>query len=98
MRLIGLMQTVLEVVIPVVGIVAILDIPLYLTNTSLFNQQYLALFWGLASALIFITVPASKKGTAKAVSNSRPASNAQAVRSRCCPLAVVAGCRVMALR
>ncbi|MGB9887247.1 MAG: TRAP transporter permease [Moorellales bacterium] len=51
----------LALAVPVVGVVAALDLPLYLTGASLFSQQYLALFWGLASALVFLTVPASKK-------------------------------------
>ena len=65
MRLIGMIKVALEIAIPIVGVVAILDIPLYLTNTSLFNQQYLALFWGLASTLIFITTPALKRSADK---------------------------------
>ena len=52
----------IALLIPVVGLVAILDIPFYLTRVSIFYQQYLALFWGLISALLFLTVPA-KKGT-----------------------------------
>lgn len=39
----------------------VLDLPLYITGASLFNQQFLALFWALVVALIFLTVPASKK-------------------------------------
>jgi TRAP transporter 4TM/12TM fusion protein len=51
----------LALAVPAVGVVAALDLPLYLTGVSLFSQQYLALFWGLASALVFLTVPASKR-------------------------------------
>ena len=58
-------RKVLAIAIPLVGITFVLDIPLYLTATSLFNQQYLALFWCLITALIFLTMPASKKATAK---------------------------------
>lgn len=43
--------------------IAIFDLPLYLTNTSLFIQQYLGLFWGIVTALIFLTTPASKKNS-----------------------------------
>jgi TRAP transporter 4TM/12TM fusion protein len=54
------MKWVLTLAVPIVGLVAILDIPFYLTRVSLFTQQYLALFWGLISALIFLTIPAIK--------------------------------------
>jgi TRAP transporter 4TM/12TM fusion protein len=57
----SLMEKLLGISIPIVAIVFVLDIPLYLTGASLFNQQYLALFWSLVVALIFLTVPASKK-------------------------------------
>jgi len=43
-----------------VGLVAILDIPFYLTRASIFYQQYLALFWGLICALLFLTVLAKR--------------------------------------
>jgi len=56
-------QKALGVAIPVFAVIFILDIPLYLTGTSLFNQQYMALFWCLVAALIFLTTPASKKAT-----------------------------------
>jgi TRAP transporter 4TM/12TM fusion protein len=51
------LQASLTLAIPVVGLVAIIDIPFYFTGVSLFVQQYLALFWGLVSALVFLTVP-----------------------------------------
>lgn len=60
-RVLGHLEGVVAFVAPVVGLVGILDIPLYLTGVSLFSQQYLALFWGLVSALVFLTVPASRK-------------------------------------
>jgi TRAP transporter 4TM/12TM fusion protein len=53
---------VLTLAVPMVGLVAILDIPFYLASVSIFIQQYLALFWGLVSALVFLTVPA-RRGT-----------------------------------
>lgn len=58
------MQKALGVAIPVIAVIFILDIPLYLIGTSLFNQQYMALFWCLVTALIFLTTPASKKAPA----------------------------------
>jgi hypothetical protein len=33
-------------VVPIIGIVAALDLPMYLARVSLFPQQYLGLFWG----------------------------------------------------
>jgi TRAP transporter 4TM/12TM fusion protein len=51
---------VIALLVPVVGLVAILDIPFYLTRASIFYQQYLALFWGLICALLFLIVPAKK--------------------------------------
>jgi TRAP transporter 4TM/12TM fusion protein len=51
---------IISLLIPVVGLVAILDIPFYFTRASIFYQQYLALFWGLISALLFLTVPAKR--------------------------------------
>lgn len=60
-NLMPLLEKLLGISIPIVGIIFVLDIPLYLTGASLFNQQYLALFWSLVVALIFLTVPASKK-------------------------------------
>lgn len=59
------MPKALGIAIPIMAIVFVLDVPLYLTGASLFNQQYMALFWSLIVALIFLTVPASKKGVAK---------------------------------
>ena len=46
--------------IPIIGIVAIFNIPLYLTGWSPFNQQYQALFWTFVISLIFLTKPATK--------------------------------------
>jgi TRAP transporter 4TM/12TM fusion protein len=58
--ILGHLVWVITLAIPIVGLVAILDIPFYLTGVSIFVQQYLALFWGLICALIFLTIPASK--------------------------------------
>jgi TRAP transporter 4TM/12TM fusion protein len=65
MKIIAIVERGLEVAIPIVGIVGILDIPLYLTNTSLFSQQYLGLIWGFATALIFLTHPATRRSYQK---------------------------------
>ncbi|MBW2066721.1 MAG: TRAP transporter fused permease subunit [Deltaproteobacteria bacterium] len=51
----------LGISIPIVAIIFVLDIPLYLKGISLFNQQYLAIFWAQVVALIFLTKPASRK-------------------------------------
>jgi TRAP transporter 4TM/12TM fusion protein len=56
----GRLEWIITLVTPIVGLVAILDIPFYLTGTSIFIQQYLALFWGLICSLIFLTLPAQK--------------------------------------
>jgi len=58
--ILGRLEWIITLAIPIVGLVAILDIPFYLTGTSIFVQQYLALFWGLICALIFLTLPANK--------------------------------------
>jgi len=51
----------LGVLVFIVGVTAVLNIPLYLTNYSLFNQQYQAMFWLLVAIMIFLTRPASKR-------------------------------------
>ena len=56
----GRLSWIITLLVPVVGLVAILDLPFYFTRTSIFIQQYLALFWGLISALIFLIIPAKK--------------------------------------
>ena len=53
----------LGILVFIVGITAVLNIPLYLTNYSPFNQQYQAMFWVLVATMIFLTRPASKKTT-----------------------------------
>jgi TRAP transporter 4TM/12TM fusion protein len=58
--LLGHLLWVITLAIPIVGLVAILDIAFYLTGASMFIQQYLALFWGLVCTLIFLSIPASK--------------------------------------
>jgi len=54
-----LTENFLGLAIPAIGVCYILDIPLYVTGVSLFNQQYLSIFWALITALIFLTVPRS---------------------------------------
>ncbi|HUT72849.1 MAG TPA: TRAP transporter fused permease subunit [Desulfatiglandales bacterium] len=66
-RLLKIVQKSLGLAIPIVAISYILDIPLYLMGLSLFNQQYLALFWALITALIFLTIPASREFKEKKV-------------------------------
>jgi TRAP transporter 4TM/12TM fusion protein len=56
----GRLEWIITLITPIVGLVAILDIPFYITGTSIFIQQYLALFWGLICSLIFLTLPAKK--------------------------------------
>lgn len=56
-----MVEKILSGVIPLVALVFILDLPLWITGTTLFNQQYLALFWSLVAALVFLTTPASKR-------------------------------------
>lgn len=51
----------LGVLVFIVGITAVLNIPLYLTNYSPFNQQYQAMFWVLVTIMIFLTRPATKR-------------------------------------
>lgn len=52
-------QKFLGISIPIIAIFFIIDIPLYLFNISLFNQQYLSLLWTLVTALIFLSTPFS---------------------------------------
>lgn len=51
----------LEILIPLVGIFFIWDIPLLLFRVSLFEQQYMGIFWGLTTALLFLCLPAKHK-------------------------------------
>lgn len=55
----NLMQKVLLVAIPIVGILFILDINLYL-GQILYVEQYLSIFLGLVLASIFLMAPANK--------------------------------------
>ncbi len=51
----------LGIIIPICALIFILDIPILLTGKTLFNQQYLAIFWALVSAIVFLKIPASRK-------------------------------------
>jgi hypothetical protein len=62
-------ETCLSLLVPLVGLVAILDIPFYLTGASIFTQQYLALFWGLICSFVFIVFPARKRTNTNALSD-----------------------------
>jgi len=59
-KLLAVIRIVLEILIPLVGIFFILDVPLMLFRVSLFNQQYIGLFWALTTTLLFLTIPARK--------------------------------------
>ncbi|MFH1123000.1 MAG: TRAP transporter fused permease subunit [Pseudomonadota bacterium] len=61
----GFIENFLGLAIPAVGICYVLDIPLYVAGVSLFNEQYLSMFWALITVLIFLTVPATKKSKGK---------------------------------
>ena len=51
----------LEILIPLVGIFFIFDIPLMFFRVSLFEQQYMGIFWALTTALLFLCLPAKRK-------------------------------------
>jgi len=57
----SILHIIFEITIPLVGIFFILDVPLYVAKISLFNQQFLSIFWALITALVFLTYPVSKK-------------------------------------
>ena len=44
-----------------VAIFFIIDVPLLVANISFFNQQFVAIFWGLIVSLLFLSVPATKR-------------------------------------
>ncbi len=55
-----LWQDVLLVLVPVIGIISILNLPLYF-GLSFYLQQYLSIFFSLVLALVFLQVPVRKK-------------------------------------
>jgi TRAP transporter 4TM/12TM fusion protein len=56
----GYWEDILLVSVPVIGVVSILNFPLYF-GLSFYIQQYLAIFFGLIMALVFILVPFKKE-------------------------------------
>ncbi len=51
----------LSVALVALGLAAVFDLPGRLFYLSIFPQQYLGAFWGLATALTFLTQPVSKR-------------------------------------
>lgn len=62
---VSFIKTALSIAIPAAVIAATLDIPLYLTDASMFKQQYIAFIWTLQTVLLFLIAPASKKNAGK---------------------------------
>ncbi len=56
----GIWQDSLLILVPVIGIISILNVPLYF-GLSFYLQQYLAIFFGLVLSLVFLLVPARKR-------------------------------------
>jgi len=56
----GYWEDILLVSVPVIGMISILNFPLYF-GLSFYIQQYLAIFFGLIMALVFILVPFKKE-------------------------------------
>lgn len=61
---IAIIRFILGISIPLVGVFFIVNIPLIFFRFSFFSQQYKILFWCLATAYLFLTIPA-KKGAPK---------------------------------
>jgi len=59
-------ESALGVLITALGLVAVLDLPMQVAGVSVFPQQYLGAFWGLVTALAFITCRAPAKAEAAA--------------------------------
>ena len=60
----GVWYRILVICIPLVGVLAILDLFLYF-GKSVWLQQYLSLLFGLSTALTFLRIPATKKSLEK---------------------------------
>jgi TRAP transporter 4TM/12TM fusion protein len=56
----GFWEDILLLSVPVTGIISIFNLPLYF-GLSFYLQQYLAIFFGLIMALVFVLVPIKKK-------------------------------------
>ena len=52
----------LTILIPLAGLFFILDIPFLVAKVSVFNQQFLAIFWALVTSLLFLCYPAKRGG------------------------------------
>lgn len=48
------------ILIPLTGLFFVLDIPYMVAKVSLFNQQFISIFWALVLSLLFISFPAKK--------------------------------------
>jgi TRAP transporter 4TM/12TM fusion protein len=57
--ILGHWEDILLVSVPLIGVISILNLPLYF-GLTFFIQQYFAIFFGLIMALVFILVPARK--------------------------------------
>lgn len=60
--LFGYWRDLLLILVPAIGIISILNVPLYF-GLSFYIQQYLALFFGLIMALAFLLVPFKKEAS-----------------------------------
>jgi TRAP transporter 4TM/12TM fusion protein len=58
--ILGFWEDILLLSVPVTGIISIFNLPLYF-GLSFYLQQYLAIFFGLIMALVFVLVPIKKK-------------------------------------
>ena len=56
-----ILELIIAVIVPVTGIVYIVNLPMLLFNFSVFPQQYLGIFLGFLLGLLFLIMPASKK-------------------------------------
>jgi len=59
--ILGYWRDFLLISVPAIGVIAILNLPLYF-GLSFYIQQYLAIFFGLIMALVFILIPFKKGG------------------------------------
>ncbi|OGP65910.1 MAG: hypothetical protein A2169_14605 [Deltaproteobacteria bacterium RBG_13_47_9] len=57
--ILGYWEDILLILVPAIGVISILNLPLYF-GLSFYIQQYLAIFFGLIMALVFILVPFKK--------------------------------------
>jgi TRAP transporter 4TM/12TM fusion protein len=57
--ILGYWEDILLILVPAIGVISILNLPVYL-GLTFFIQQYFAIFFGLLMALVFILVPFRK--------------------------------------